>query len=111
MSYTSLETYSSDFSIVASNVLFADSLGFFEGDEMLSLFNRNLTANSDITMAAVDHILGRQNNLYIPAKNLTEASLALDLQTADIIGAVATIGVPVVLLIICLVVYVRRRFL
>ncbi len=111
MSYTSLETYSSDFSIVSSNVLFADSLGFFEGDEMLSLFNRNLTANADVTMAAVDHILGRENNLYIPAKNLTEATLSLSLQTADIIGAVATIGIPVVLLVICLVVYVRRRFL
>ena len=62
-------------------------------------------------MAVVDEVLGRGNNLLIPVKSLSAATLGITYETANVIGAIAAIVIPVLLLVACLFVYIRRRFL
>ena len=107
MARTTLEKTSTDYTAMESSLIFANSAGFFEGE----LFERAYSANSDVTMAVVDAVLGRGNNLLLPVKSLSAASLGITYETANVIGAIATIVIPVALLVACLFVYIRRRFL
>lgn len=107
MARTTLEKTSTDYTVLESSLIFANSLGFFEDE----LFERAYSANSDVTMAVVDEILGRGNNLLLPVKSLSAATLGITYETANIIGAIAAIVIPVLLFIVCLFVYIRRRFL
>ena len=107
MARTTLEKTNSDYDTMQSSLIFANSVGFFEDE----LFERAYSANSDVTMAVVDEILGRGNNLLLPVKSLSAASLGITYETANIIGAIAAIVIPVLLLVACLFVYIRRRFL
>lgn len=107
MSRTTLSKYSEDVTVLQSSVLFVNSLGFFEGD----LFERAYFANSDITIAAVDSMLGRDNELLLPMKSLTSAALGITYEQANIIGCITAVVIPALLLIVCLVICIRRRFL
>ncbi len=107
MARTTLSKYSEDIEVMESSLLYVNSLGFFKDEQ----FEKAYSANPDITIAAIDSTLGRDNTLLIPSKSLTAAALGITLKTANIIGVVATVVIPVVLLAVCLVVYIRRRFL
>ena len=107
MARTTLEKTSSDYTALESSLIFANSVGFFEDE----LFERAYSANSDVTMAVVDAVLGRGNNLLLPVKSLAASALGITYETANVIGAVAAIVIPVILLVACLFVYIRRRFL
>ena len=107
MCRTTLEKTNTDYKAMQSSLIFANSLGFFEDE----LFEKSYSANPDVTMALVDEVLGRGNNLLLPAKSLSAASLAITYETANTIGAIAAIVIPVLLLMACLFVYIRRRFL
>lgn len=107
MACTSLSKYNEKIEIVESNLLFANSTGFFEDE----LFEKAYSANPDVTAAAINSVLGRENVLFVPTKSLTAASLGITYNKANIIGGCAAIAVPVILLVICLFVYIRRRFL
>ncbi len=107
MARTTIEKTSSDYKAMQSTLIFANSLGFFEDE----LFEKAYSANPDVTIAVVDEVLGRGNNLLLPAKSLSAAALGITYETANVIGAIATIVVPVLLLAACLFVYIRRRFL
>ena len=89
-----------------SHLLFANSTGFFEDD----LFESSYSANPDVTIEAINDVLGRENKVNIKSKNLIASSLLITLDEATTIGVVTTIVIPVILLIVCLVVYIRRRF-
>ncbi len=107
MGCTTLSKYSQDIDVLQSSVLYVNSLGFFEDE----LFEKAYSGNPDITIAAIDSTLGRDNTLLLPSKSLTAAALGITYETANIIGFIATVVVPVALLVVCLVVYIRRRFL
>jgi len=107
MAITTHEQYNQDIDIVTSSLIFVNSLGFFEDQ----LFERDYSANPDITMAAIDSVLGRENKIALPTKSLSAADSGITYQSANIIGAVAAIVIPVALLAVCLFVYIRRRFL
>ncbi len=107
MARTTIEKTDSDYKAMQSTLIFANSLGFFEDE----LFEKAYSANPDVTIAVVDEALGRGNTLLLPAKSLSAASLGITYETANAIGAIATIVVPVLLLVACLFVYIRRRFL
>ena len=80
-------------------------------DEELSLGDFVLTGGEIPAMAVVDAVLGRGNNLLLPVKSLAASALGITYETANVIGAVAAIVIPVILLVACLFVYIRRRFL
>ncbi len=107
MAVTKQSKYTEDIDIVASNLMFVNSLGFFSDE----IFERSYSANPDITMAVIDNMLGRGNNLVLPAKSLSAAALGITYNQANLIGTIAAIVIPVVLLAVCLFVYIRRRFL
>ena len=107
MARTTIEKTDADYTAMQSSLIFANSLGFFEDE----LFEKAYSANPDVTIAVVDAVLGRGNNLLIPIKSLSAATLGITYETANIIGAVAAIVIPVLLLVACLFVYIRRRFL
>ncbi len=107
MAITTQEKYNQDIDVISSSLLFVNSLGFFEDQ----LFERDYSANPDVTMAAIDSVLGRENNLLLPTKKLSAADSGITYQSANIIGVIAAIVVPVLLLVACLFVYIRRRFL
>ncbi|MEE1280316.1 MAG: Gldg family protein [Oscillospiraceae bacterium] len=107
MARTTYSRYSQDLDVLESNLLYVNSLGFFEDEQ----FEKAYSANPDITIAAVDSTLGRGNTLAIPSKSLTAAALGITYNMANTIGIIATVVVPVLLLILCIVVYIRRRFL
>lgn len=107
MAITTQEKYNQDIDIISSSLIFVNSLGFFEGQ----LFERDYSANPEVTMAAIDSVLGRENKIALPTKSLSAADLGITYQAANIIGAVAAIVIPVLLLAACLFVYIRRRFL
>lgn len=106
MARTTHSRYSQDIEIMESSLLFVNSTGFFEG----VLFERDYFANADITIAAIDDLLGRDNTFLLPSKNLTPAALSISYDQANLIGSIAAIVVPVLILIACLIVYIRRRF-
>lgn len=106
MARTTHSRISSEMEVSESSLLFVNSVGFFED----VLFERDYFANQDITIAAIDSLLGRDNKFNIPMKNLTAASTSLTYNQANVIGAIAAVVIPVLLLIACLFVYIRRRF-
>lgn len=106
MTKTTHSRISSDMDVSESSLLFVNSVGFFED----VLFERDYFANQDITIAAIDSLLGRDNRFSIPPKNLTAASTSLTYNQANVIGAIVAVVIPVLLLIACLFVYIRRRF-
>jgi len=106
MARTTHSRISSDMDVTESSLLFVNSTGFFED----ILFERDYFANQDITIAAIDSLLGRDNKFSLPSKNLTAASTSITYDQANVIGAIAAIVVPVLLLVACLFVYIRRRF-
>lgn len=106
MSRTTLSKYSQNIEVLESSVLYVNSLGYFHND----LFSASY-ANSDIAIAAIDSTLGRDNELLLPSKSLTAAALGITYDAANVIGAIAAVVIPVLLLITCLVVCVRRRLL
>jgi len=107
MSRTTISKYSEDIDVMESSLLFANSTGFFEDP----IFEKAYSANPDVTIAAVDDILGRDNTLLLPSKSLTAASLGITYNQANLIGSIAAIVIPLLLLVACLFVYIRRRFL
>lgn len=107
MGYTCYEKVALDLTYLRSNVLYVNSVGFFEDE----LFDKNYSANPDITIAMIDELLGRGNNLIIPSKSLAAASLGITYNAANTIGVIAAAVIPLALLVVCIVVYVRRRFL
>ncbi len=107
MSYTSIQKNDENLNLLESNLIFVNSTAFFEDQ----LFEKSYSANPDITISVVDASLGRENSIYIPTKSLSAAALGITYQQANWIGAIAAVGIPVILLVICLVVYIRRRYL
>lgn len=106
MSRTTISKYSQDIEILESSVLYVNSIGFFHND----LFSASY-ANADIAIAAIDSTLGRDNELLLPSKSLTSAALGITYDAANVIGAIAAVVIPVLLLLTCLVICIRRRFL
>lgn len=106
MSRTTLSKYSENIEVMESSLLYVNSLGYFHND----LFSTSY-ANADIAIAAIDSTLGRDNELLLPSKSLTSAALGITYEAANIIGAIAAVVIPVLLLLVCLVVCIRRRFL
>ena len=106
MSRTTYSKYSQDIAVLESSVLYVNSLGYFHSD----LFSTSY-ANSDIAIAAIDSTLGRDNELLLPSKSLTAAALGITYEAANVIGTIATAVIPVSLLLACLIVCIRRRFL
>lgn len=107
MARTTLSKYSEEIEVFQSSLLFVNSIGFFEDE----LFEKSYSANPDVTIAAVDSMLGRDDVLLIPSKSLTAAALGITYAQANIIGSIAAVVIPVSLLVACLVVFIRRRFL
>ena len=107
MAYTQLKKIDEEYKVHTSNVLLVNSVEFFDD----KLFEKAYSANPDITIAAVDTILGRDNSIYLPAKKLSAAALGITYTQANILGASAAVGIPLILLAICLTVSIRRRFL
>lgn len=107
MSYTSIQKNDEKMNLLESNFIFVNSTAFFEDQ----LFEKSYSANPDVTISVVDSSLGRENTIYIPTKSLSAAALGITYQQANWIGAIAAVGIPIILLVICLVVYIRRRYL
>ncbi len=107
MARTTIEKTNTNYEAMQSSLIFANSTGFFEDE----LFEKAYSANPDVTIAVIDEVLGRGNNLLLPVKSLSAATLGITYETANIIGAIAAIVIPVLLLVACLFVYIRRRFL
>ena len=87
-------------------MLYVNSLGFFHND----LFSASY-ANADIAIAAIDSTLGRDNELLLPSKSLTSASLGITYDAANVVGVIVAVVIPVLLLAVCLFICIRRRLL
>ncbi len=107
MSYTSIQKNDEDMNLLESSLIFVNSTAFFEDQ----IFEKTYSANPDITISVVDSTLGRENTVYIPTKTLSATALGITLLTGNVIGAIAAVGIPLIILAVCLVVTIRRRFL
>lgn len=76
-----------------------------------SLFQMQNIDNEQVMLDAMNYINGNEDTIDILGKDLTQTRLGMDLGTANVIGLILAIVLPVGLLIICLVVFLRRRHL
>ncbi len=107
MACTTIQKNDSQLNLLESNLIFVNSTAFFED----LYFEKAYSANPDVTISTIDSALGRENKISVPTKSLTAAQLGITYAQANTIGAIAAIGIPVILLVICLVVCIRRRYL
>lgn len=73
--------------------------------------NPNLR-NEDILLNAMNVMTGQEDTIDVSTKSLDQETIEFSDSTALVVGlGVFTIGIPVVILIICLIVFLRRRHL
>lgn len=107
MACTTIQKNDDQLNLLESNLIFVNSTAFFED----LYFEKSYSANPDVTISTIDSALGRENKITVPTKSLTSPKLGITYAQANTIGAIAAIGIPVILLVICLVVCIRRRYL
>ena len=81
------------------------------GNQTLSLIDAN-SGNETVMMDIMNYINGNEDSVTISGKSLAaDTSLDLSESAANVLGVILAIVLPVGLLIICLVVFLRRRHL
>lgn len=76
-----------------------------------SLFAESSIENERITLDIMNYINGNEDTVSISDKDLTPDSLTFSTGGALALGVILMIALPVILLVICLVVFLRRRHL
>ena len=97
--------------VVCNQGMVVDTFATIAGNQTLSLIDVN-SGNETVMMDIMNYINGNEDSVTISGKSLTaNTSLDLSAGVANVLGIVLTIVLPVGLLIICLVVFLRRRHL
>ena len=97
--------------VVCNQGMVVDTMATIAGNQTLSLIDAN-SGNETVMMDIMNYINGNEDSVTISGKSLTaNTSLDLSAGVANVLGIVLTIVLPVGLLIICLVVFLRRRHL
>lgn len=89
--------------LVQTNVVVCNQ-GLVDG---LTLNSRN----EEVLLDAMNYINGNEDSVDILGKDLSQVGIGMNAGTANVLGIVLTVVLPVGLLIICLVVFLRRRHL
>lgn len=97
--------------VVCSQGMVVDTMATIAGNQTLSLIDAN-SGNETVMLDIMNYINGNEDSVTISGKSLAaNTSLDLSTGTANVLGIVLTVVLPVGLLIICLVVFLRRRHL
>lgn len=75
------------------------------------VFRLQNVQNEKMVLDAMNYINGQEDSVTISGKDLTRTSLEFSAGTANTLGVLLAIVLPVGMLVICLVVFLRRRHL
>ena len=92
---------------IENNVLVCGGMDLFNS----SYLNSANYANEDVALGAVNTICGNENAVKISTKVMSSDTLEFKESTANVLTILFVVVVPLVTLIICLVVFLRRRHL
>lgn len=76
-----------------------------------SVFQMQSVQNKKIMLDIMNYINGNEDSVTVPGKDITQTSTEFTAGTANVLGLVFALLLPVALLVICLVVFLRRRHL
>lgn len=81
------------------------------GSEMLLLMNMPTVANESLLLQSINGISGNEDAVTISALSLDQDTLVFTNLSQSILFGIFVVAVPVILLVICLVVFLKRRHL
>lgn len=76
-----------------------------------TVFKMQNVQNEKVVLDAMNYINGQEDSITISGKDLTQTSLEFSAGSANTLGILLAIVLPVGMLVICLVVFLRRRHL
>ena len=92
---------------IENNVLVCGGMNLFNSSYLKSANY----ANEDLALETVNTICGNEDSVKISSKVLSPDTLEFTEKTANVMSIVFVVGLPAAALIICLVVFLRRRHL
>lgn len=94
------------------NVLYEANVMVCGSLESLYYINATQYTNEELILDNINALAGRDDAVNISSKTLSNDTLSFSASTCIILGIyVFTIGIPAIMLIICLIVFLRRRHL
>ena len=76
-----------------------------------TVFSMQTFQNQKVMLDVMNYINGNEDTVTVPGRDITQTTTEFSAGTANMLGVVFVLVLPLGLLVICLVIFLRRRHL